>query len=103
MNRKMTALALAGRCGGRSLSGLSPAARNSCCRRIEASASEPNPQKASRTNSRRVRVRRLWVRRLRSGALLDIEKRVEVKEGQGKFPQGLCLQESRSQRVFSGR
>src|SRR6266487_2757650 len=95
MKRKITAFAFAGWCAGRASSGLVALARACCWCRIDASASEPNPQKASRTNSRRVRVTRTC-----SGRLLDIEKGVEVEHGEGEFFERLFFQEGRRKRAL---
>src|SRR5947207_12121905 len=92
MKRKITALALAGRCAGRAFSGLIAPARVCWRSKIDASASEPNPQKASRTNSRRVRVTRT--------CSLDIEKGVEVEHCQGEFLERLFIHEGRRERAL---
>src|SRR6266545_5007607 len=95
MKRKITALALAGWCAGRAFSGLNVPARPCWRNKIDASASEPNPQKASRTNSRRVRVTRTC-----SGRLLDIKKGVEVEHCEGEFLERLFFQEGRRERAL---
>src|SRR5437867_12132728 len=95
MKRKITALAFDGWCAGRAFRGLTAPARAACCWcRIDAKASEPNPQKASRTNSRRVRVTRTC-----SGRSLDIEKGVEVEQCEGEFLERLLFQEGRCERA----
>src|SRR5678815_5210515 len=98
MKRKITALALAGWCAGRAFSRLIAPARACWRSKIDASASDPNPQKASRTNSRRVRVTRTC-----SGRLLDIEKGVEVEQGEGKFLDRLFFQEGYCECALRGR
>src|SRR5881397_2117173 len=98
MNRKITAFAFARRCEGRATSGFIPPARNRCCCKIDASASELNPQNASRMNSRRVRVTRTC-----GGGLLDIEKSVQIKQRQSEFLQRLLLQKGGGERAFLGR
>src|SRR5436190_5461403 len=98
MKRKITAFAFAGWCAGRANSGLIAPARACWRSRMDANASEPNPQKASRTNSRRVRVTRTC-----SGRLLDIEKGGEVEQGEGKFLDRLFFQEGHRERALRGR
>src|SRR5262249_34502151 len=64
---------------------------------MAARASDPNPQKASRTNSRRERVTRTWAR-----GSLDIKKAVEIEQSQCEFFERLFPQEGHGQRFFLG-
>src|SRR5215218_8841275 len=88
MNRKITEVALAGMCTGLGARG-SPTPARACSRcKIEARARPPMPPKASRTNSRRVRVGREWGR-----ASPYIKESIEVEDRQGELLQGLIAEE----------
>src|SRR5580765_6914686 len=80
MKRKMTDFAFALRWAG-----------------IGARAIEPNPQNASWMNSRRVRVGRQWF------SLGNIEKRIQVEDGEGEFLQRVPLQERGAEALLFGR
>src|SRR5262245_35646619 len=99
MNRKMTFLAVAGLCGGFGASGLGEPPglprRSSSARSSDASASEPKPQKASRRNSRRVRVRQLC--KLIS---VHVQEGVQVEHGEGELLQRLRLEELDAERLL---
>ena len=88
MKRKITALALASWCGGLGASELSeaPRARSRC--NIEAMAKVPKPQKPSRMNSLRLRVKRTC-----SGMSVHVEESVEVKHREREFARRLLLDE----------
>src|SRR5262245_12227153 len=95
MKTKITARALAGRCGIFVASGLTVPARACCSSKSDARASPPKPQKASRMNSRRVRVRR------KCGQIsLDIKKRVEVKHRERELLHRLLAQEGEREFAF---
>src|SRR5262245_8528808 len=91
MKRKITDRALTGSGGFFGASGSGVAARSDSSCSSEVSARPPNPQKASRMNSRRLRVRRMCGRRgqANSGRSGNIQKPIEVEEGQRKLGQGL--------------
>jgi hypothetical protein len=91
MNRKITAFAFAGWWDDLGASGLTEAARNPSCRKREATASVPKPQKASRKKSRRVRV--TWECLLIS---IHVQESVQVEYGQGELAQRLLLQKEQS-------
>src|SRR5688572_4888417 len=74
MNRKITECALAERCATLAASGFAAL----CCPIIEANASPPKPQNASRMNSRRVRVS--WI-----CPSFHIQKGIQVEDRQCKL------------------
>src|SRR5262245_33397662 len=77
MNRKITERAFAARCAALAANGF-VAAHAACCSRSEANASPPKPKNASRINSRRVRVNRIW-------PSFHIKERIEIEHGQSEL------------------
>src|SRR5262245_22606908 len=96
MKRKMTDRALTGSSGLFGASGSTVSARSDSSCNSEASARPPKPQKASRMNARRFRVRRTCGRRGQAncGRSGDIQKSVEVKESQRELGQRLLAEKA---------
>src|ERR1700722_18745179 len=92
MNRTITDLALAGKCGGCAESGFVEAARARSSARIAPKAMEPKPQNASVRNSLRLRVGLLWA----LIRLIHIQEIVDQKHGQRKFGRRICFQKPHS-------
>src|SRR6266446_9654067 len=94
MKRKITDRALTGSGGNFGASGSGVAARSDSSCSSDASARPPKPQKASRMNSRRLRVRRTCGIRGQSkcGRSGNIQKPVEVEECQRELSQRLLAE-----------